>query len=111
MTIIFTYCGDIEKVRSCIHGDKELAVTFADYDDRSALHIACTLGTETHYKIAKLLLENRAKTDRKDVFQHTLMDSAIQGGFEEFVALLEVHNEKRKQEKRNKSKNSSKLMR
>ena len=49
--------GDAKKVRVLLHKNK-VDVNAADYDKRTALHLAASEG---QYEIVKILLENRAR--------------------------------------------------
>lgn len=61
------------------------AATFADYDARTPLHLACAEG---HGDVAELLLVNGADAMAVDRFGSTAMDEAVKRGHEELVALV-----------------------
>lgn len=59
--------------------------SFADYDKRTPLHLACAEG---HPDIAELLLINEADPMFRDRFGSTPMDESIKNGHDEMVDLL-----------------------
>lgn len=69
-----------EKIRA---GTK---TTFADYDRRTALHLAASEG---HAKIVGVLLNNGADATFKDRFGHTAVDDAMRNGFLEVLAVMD----------------------
>ncbi len=74
--LIFTRRGDIKGVLECVRVAGEACVQYSDYDDRTALHIACTVGSDAHYKIAEILLSNGAKVNVQDIFGYKPIDNA-----------------------------------
>ena len=64
--------GDAKKVRELLHKNK-VDVNAADYDKRTALHLAASEG---HYEIVKILLESRASINARDRWGSTPLDDA-----------------------------------
>jgi len=64
-------------------------VDFADYDRRSALHLACAEG---HAQIVRFLLENGANGELKDRWGRTCVDEAQSRGDEEVLAVLREYD-------------------
>ena len=75
--------GDLEEVRSRLVAGAN--ANFADYDKRTALHLACTEG---HLDIAELLLVNEADWTAKDSFGRTPVDDAVTNGHKEILRVL-----------------------
>lgn len=87
---ILTYAvdGNIRGVRQCILGGGKNAVRFADYDGRTALHLAACEGTDTHFEIAKLLILNKADVSAVDRNGNTAYSNAKANGHIRFMDLL-----------------------
>ncbi len=75
--------GDLEEVRRRLVAGAN--ANFADYDQRTALHLACTEG---HSDIAELLLVNEADWTAKDSFGRTPVDDAVRNGHKEILRVL-----------------------
>ncbi len=75
--------GDLESVRDRIVAGA--SATYADYDQRTALHLACTEG---HAEVAELLLVNNADPAALDSFGRTPVDDAIINGHRNILRVL-----------------------
>lgn len=60
-----------------------------DYDGRTALHIACSVGNS---KIVKLLIENGAKSNIKDKWGGTALDDAVKYNNNEIVKIITTND-------------------
>ena len=60
-------------------------LTQADYDGRTALHVAACEG---HLEVVKYLLEHGASVHLRDRFGHSPLDDAVRFGHEEVVEIL-----------------------
>lgn len=67
--------GDLDAVRSMIYAGAN--AKYKDYDERTALHLACTEG---HAEVASLLLVNDADWNAKDSLNRTPVDDAVRNG-------------------------------
>jgi glutaminase len=81
--LYYTKQNKIRDIRKAVA--KGCRVTFADYDLRTPLHIACTYG---HLEIAKYYVHHGARIQVKDRFGNSPLDEAEKGGFSEIVEFL-----------------------
>lgn len=75
--------GDVEAVRSRIVAGAD--VTYADYDRRTPLHLACTEG---HPEVAELLLVNGASPEAIDRKGRSPVDDAVKNGHRSILRVL-----------------------
>lgn len=75
--------GDLAAVRNCLVAGAR--ATYADYDQRTPLHLACTEG---HANIAELLLVNNADPAARDSLGRTAVDDAITNGHRAILRVL-----------------------
>lgn len=73
---------------------------YSDYDDRTALHIASTIGNDDQTKTVEILLANGADVHAKDIDGDTPLDNARQGNHKPIIALLMAHIAKLEKEKK-----------
>lgn len=83
--------GDKDGVVRCLMAGKGKAAKYADYDDRTALHLAACMG---HIEIVKLLLSNGASPHARDHRKQTPIDNARVNGHMEIVKIMENHKPK-----------------
>ena len=76
--------GDVDAIRGLVEGDG-LDVNVADYDNRTALHLACSDGK---VNAARVLLELGADPMKLDRWRGTPLDDARRGGKSELVDLV-----------------------
>lgn len=88
----------LELLQHCANGNLHLvrekvragtAVTFADYDLRTPLHLACCEG---HVDVVDFLLHNGADPYFNDRFGHNAVCDAVRNGHEEVLRLLKSFN-------------------
>ena len=72
--------GDIQTVKQLLEDGVD--VNYADYDQRTALHIACSDG---QIEVAKLLVKEGAEVLSQDRWGQTPYDDALRGGYEEIL--------------------------
>uniref|UniRef100_A0A7S1T5I3 Protein kinase domain-containing protein n=1 Tax=Compsopogon caeruleus TaxID=31354 RepID=A0A7S1T5I3_9RHOD len=80
----FAANGALERVEQ--HLDLGTDPNFADYDQRTPLHLA---SVEGHTAVVRLLLSRGAKADVKDRFGRTPLDDAIAHRVDEVISLLQ----------------------
>jgi glutaminase len=81
--------NDIMIVRKMIRLGMD--INLADYDGRTAMHIACSEG---NYETVQLLLQHRASFALKDRWGKTALDNAVEGGYfdiENSIRKLQFH--------------------
>merc|ERR1712228_260553 len=80
--------GNILKLDSMLSNNPKYIgkVNIADYDHRTALHLACCNG---HFTTTKWLVQHGADPNRKDRFGNKAIDDAIRYGHKEIVEFLE----------------------
>lgn len=83
--------GDKEAVTRCLMAGRKKAAKYADYDDRTALHLAACKG---HTEIVKLLLNNGASPNARDHRKQTPIDNAKAHGHMEILRIMENHKPK-----------------
>lgn len=83
--------GKKAKVIQCLLQDHEIAARYADYDQRTALHIAACEGQPIHIDILQLLLQKGANPLAKDRWGHTPISDAKAYGYTEIIALFNAH--------------------
>ena len=71
------YRNDISRIHSCVAADPNV-VNFADYDKRTPLHIAASVG---NLDLVKYLIAHGAKVGTKDYLNHTPADDAKRNKF------------------------------
>lgn len=70
-------------------------VNYADYDQRTALHMAANYG---HFEVVQYLVEHGAYIQVKDRFGNTPIDEAMESGYTEIVEYLQRSKEKQHHE-------------
>merc|ERR1712232_866785 len=90
--------GNLEKLHDMLSNDAKYIgkVNIADYDHRTALHLACCNG---HFTTTKWLIQHGADPNRKDRFGNKAIDDAIRYGHEEIVQYLEQCMKEKEKEK------------
>uniref|UniRef100_A0A7S0ZBF5 Non-specific serine/threonine protein kinase n=1 Tax=Timspurckia oligopyrenoides TaxID=708627 RepID=A0A7S0ZBF5_9RHOD len=78
--------GNLKQVKAKLA--QGAVATYADYDKRTPLHLACTEG---HAEIALVLIENGADIEAKDRWGSTPMKDAVKYNHKRIVELLEDH--------------------
>lgn len=76
--------GDIGEMRQLLASG--VGLNNADYDGRTALHLA---SAEGHVQAVKFLMKQGALTDARDRWGNTPSDDAARGGYQEIVIILE----------------------
>jgi ankyrin repeat protein/tRNA A-37 threonylcarbamoyl transferase component Bud32 len=79
--------GDVEKVKKLL-ATTEVIADSADYDRRTALHLAASEG---RLNVIKLLVELGANVNREDRWGNRCLDDAVRGGFHECADFLRSH--------------------
>jgi ankyrin repeat protein len=75
--------NNVKRIRGLLNAG--VPPSSADYDHRTALHLACSEG---HLEAAQLLIEEGADANKKDRFGCTPLDDAQRSGHHELVAYL-----------------------
>merc|ERR1712129_577476 len=90
--------GDLKKLHDLFANDARFIgkVNIADYDHRTALHLACCNG---HFTTTKWLLQHGADPNRKDRFGNKAIDDAIRYEHDEIVEYLKEAMKQKKIEK------------
>lgn len=83
MLIDVAYAGRIEDANRLLSRGAD--VHYADYDSRTALHIACAEG---HEEVVRVLLKAGAKPESKDRWGGTALTDALRNGHDSIVAHL-----------------------
>uniref|UniRef100_A0A7S1TGP6 Protein kinase domain-containing protein n=1 Tax=Compsopogon caeruleus TaxID=31354 RepID=A0A7S1TGP6_9RHOD len=79
----FAARGAIDLVRERLFAG--VPVSFMDYDNRTALHVAASEG---HAEVAELLILNGAGIDTQDVYGRTPVDDAVKNGHKEVLLMF-----------------------
>jgi glutaminase len=79
--------GDLYEVQQLIA--RGVDVNIADYDGRTALHLAASEG---HYRVVEYLLLKDAKIDAKDRWGNSPLDDALRNQHQEVVAIIRKHS-------------------
>ncbi|GBG34800.1 Protein kinase, putative [Hondaea fermentalgiana] len=80
--------GDIDTVRALIKKRGESIVSAADYDQRTALHVA---SSEGHLEVVNFLLEAGSLVNQRDRYGHTPLDEAAAGKHTECMEVIQAH--------------------
>lgn len=87
--ILYTWFCDIAGVSRCLKKYGSVAARFADHDDRTALHIACSKEKTENFEIVRRLLANGANPMAKDREGNTPIDDARALNLVTFIELME----------------------